>query len=76
MSDENPNQLIQSTTAQDHIESHQHPRQVESFELHPEPERHDLISIELAPDVQDAQHHRLQQEIDLGSKADDLKDHL
>jgi len=70
MANENADQFVHASAANDHIEGDQNPRQVHGFELGAEPELHDHVSIQLTPNVQDAQDHRLEKDVNLGEQGD------
>ena len=53
--------------------------QIHSLELRPKPEVHDRVLVELAPNIEDAQDHRVHQELDVheqgdGHRADPVED--
>jgi len=70
MPDQNANQLVETASSKNHVEGYQHPGEIDGLELHPEPERHCAILVELTPDVEDAENHRLEEEVDVCSQAD------
>ena len=54
--DEDSDELHDAPASDDHVEGEQHPGEVHGFELGAEPEVDDHVLVELAPDVEDAQH--------------------
>lgn len=64
MSDEDADELHDAAAGDDHVEGEEYPRQIHGFELGAEPKVDDDVLVELAPDVEDAEHHGVHQEGD------------
>ncbi len=62
VADEDAYELHDAAAGDDHVEGEQHPREVHGLELGAEPELHDHVLVELAPDVQDGKDQRIHQE--------------
>jgi len=71
VSNQDSNQLHDSATCNDHVEAEEDPGQIHSLELGSEPEAYDLVLVELAPHVEDGEHHGVHQHRDLHEEADD-----
>ena len=70
VADHDPDELHDAAAGDDHVEAEQDPRQVHGLELRAEPKVDDLVLVELAPDVEDAEHHRVHQELDVHEEGD------
>lgn len=62
VADQDADEFHHASTGDDQVEAKEDPRQVHGFELGPEPEVDDDVLVKLAPDVQDAQYHRVHEE--------------
>ena len=60
--DEDADELHDAAAGDDHVEGEEHPGQVHGLELGAEPEAHDGVLVQLAPDVEHREHHRVHQE--------------
>lgn len=62
VSDQDPQQHVKPTSSDDHVETKQHPWQVHGLESCAEPEADNLIFVELTPDIENTENHRIHQQ--------------
>lgn len=63
MADQNADQRVCAAAGQDQIERQQNPWQVHGLEAGAEPEANNHVLVQLAPDVQHRQDHRVHQQL-------------
>ena len=65
MADKDSDEFMKSTARDHEVDGKEDPREIASLESSTEPERNDLLLVELTPDIKDRQHHRVHEQLEV-----------